>query len=139
MGNSNNWKHNFSIRGIKILDIGFIFICSAILSFLFSVGFNTVFTFDQSDYTNDKFGKFKLSLFLLFEFAILGICFYFIRVLVRMIPFPLDGVMGWNAPSDFSGYQHSKLKEYSSPYIIPLIMVLLLQDSLKKQLLFLIE
>ena len=56
-----------------------------------------------------------------------------------MIPFPLDEAKGWNAPINFTGYQHAKLKEYESPYIIPLIMVLLLQDSFKNQILFLMK
>lgn len=139
MNNSDNWKHEFSIRGIKILDIGFIFIMAAIISFTFSIGFNYVFKFNPNHYTNDIYGKIKLSCFILFQFAILGISFYLIRLIVRMIPFPLEGAKGWNAPINFTGYKHVKLKEYDSPYIIPLVMGLLLQDSFKNQMLFLMK
>jgi len=130
-----NWRHEFSIRSIKIMDIAFICVIASIFSYIFSLGFNNIFSFNKDNYIKSC-GKAKLGGMLLLEFALLGISFYIIRVIVRLVPFPLDGVKGWNAPPDFKGYDHCKLKEYNSPFVISLVMLLMLQDILKQKILF---
>ena len=96
-------KTDFVVRSIKIIDIGFI----ASLHF--------VSAFVVSEIIDRQFGKFnpkkadkksikRLFLEVISHVAALGIIVYFLRNLIELVPFPLDGI---------HGFSHKKLKELS--------------------------
>jgi hypothetical protein len=75
------------------------------------------------DESETEWQTYPISLFtlnLLFHFFLIGITVYLIRNVVGMIPYPLDGV---------AGYQHSRLKELGGGAVLT-FMVFLFQKNL---------
>lgn len=133
-----NIKHELSIRSLKMLDIGYLFMISSVVGYIFARLLSKIFKFDKSKYKNTKKDKFKLFIQILVEFAIIGIIIYIARQLVQTVPFPFDGWKGLDPPSNFIGYKHTSLKEYSNPYPIA-FFIILFQDNLKAKILYFTE
>jgi hypothetical protein len=128
-----NFIHDLSIRGIKILDISYIFIISALIGYIFARILSNLFPFNQESYTPNFKGKFKLAIEILLEFALIGVLIYIGRNLLEKIPFVFDGAKGINAPKEFKGFQHDKVKEVGDSRIIAFIIIMF-QDSLRAKL-----
>lgn len=131
-------KHELSIRGLKLIDIGYIFMISSVIGYIFGRLLSKIFKFDKTKYKNTKLDKFKLFIDILVEIAIIGIIIYLARQFIQVTPFPFNGWKGLDPPSDFKGYKHSSLKEYSNPYPIA-FFIILFQDSLKAKIMYFTE
>lgn len=117
-------KEEVTIRSIKILDIAYIFSFYAAAGFFLSILLERIFP----KYTKDKYDKMssaKLLIEICLQFAAIGIIVYIVKNLFELVPFPFDGIYG---------YEHLKVKEVSNA--MPLIYTILyFQDSLKDKLL----
>jgi hypothetical protein len=138
---SLNWKHEISIRGVKMLDISYLFTISSILGYIIARILSRVFKFDKNKYKKDENGnvlpKYKalLGLEILVEMSIIGIILYIARQFIQISKFPLDGWKGWNAPAGFGGFQHTKLKELQNPFPIS-FFILFFQDNFKAKIVY---
>jgi len=107
---------------VKLMDIGFTY------TYFFAIGLIVAKIFDYFysvvlDESETEWQTYPISLFtlnLLFHFFLIGITVYLIRNVVGMIPYPLDGV---------AGYQHSRLKELGGGAVLT-FMVFLFQKNL---------
>ncbi len=131
-------KHELSIRGLKLVDIGYLFMVSSVIGYIFARLLSKIFKFDKSKYKNTKKDKFKLLIDILVEIAIIGIIIYVARQFVQAAPFPFDGWKGIDSPPDFKGYNHKALREYSNPYPIA-FFIILFQDNLKAKIIYFTE
>lgn len=117
-------KEEFSIRTIKILDIAYIFSFYAAAGFFLSIILEKIFP----KYAEQKYKKYssaKLLVEICLQFAAIGIIVYIVKNLFELVPFPFDGIYG---------YEHMKVKELTNA--MPLIYTILyFQESLKDKLL----
>jgi hypothetical protein len=102
-----------SIRGIKLLDIGYITVLYFLLALLVSLVIDkAIVKPDVYKYEN------KSTSLLLFEVIcqvwLFGVFAYFAHNLVEKIPFPLHGVMGFN---------HLRVKELASTNIFFVVLL----------------
>jgi len=89
-----NYKKEAIVRGIKIVDIGFITTIYSLLGiFLAKVcdKFNGTFDKEKEDKKQISTILFEIILYLWF----IGVVIYIVRNVVPFIPFPLDGVYGF--------------------------------------------
>jgi len=90
-----NFKKEVILRSIKILDIGFITAIYLSLGiFLAKATDNVVGEFDEEK--ENKKPLWKIIIELIFYFWFIGIVIYLVRNVIPMIPFPLDGIVGFN-------------------------------------------
>ena len=136
----SNWQHEVSIRGVKMLDIGYLFATSSIIGYVFARILAHIFKFDKKYYEEklkNNYPKWKVNLQLIFEIiiemAIIGIVVYSGRQINQLLPFPLDGYKGLNPPQGFVGFRHKKLREWENPYPIA-FFIILFQDALKAKI-----
>ena len=134
----SNWKHEVSIRSIKMLDIGYLFFTSSVIGYISARLLSHFFRFDKSKYEKNIKGKIKLGLEIMIEMAIIGVVIYASRQIIQALPFPFDGHKGWNPPDGFVGFRHKKLREWENPYPIA-FFIILFQDSLKAKIAYFTE
>jgi len=123
---SNNTKKEIIIRSIKIIDIAYIFSVYAISGFFFSLLLDKIFpVYNEQKYKT--YSKSKIIIEICLQFAAIGIIVYLIKNLFELVPFPFEGIYG---------YEHKKVKELDNA--IPLTYtILFFQNSLKDKLLYL--
>ncbi len=134
----SNWKHEVSIRSIKMLDIGYLFAAASVVGYIVARTLSNIFKFDKNNYEKNTKGKIKLATEIILEMALIGIIIYASRQIIQALPFPLDGNKGWNAPQGFVGFRHKKLREWENPYPIA-FFIILFQESLKAKIAYLTE
>lgn len=103
----------FVIRGIKVIDIGYI------AAIYFSIGFATAMFIDYvlGPYDRnlaDRKSTLRLILEAILHIWVIGVLVYIARNIVEKIPFPLDGI---------HGFQHSRLKEIGSASFFSFIIM----------------
>ena len=128
-----NWKHDVSIRSIKMVDIGYLFAAASIVGYIVARFLSRLFPFDEKNYSDDLIGIAKLIVEIILEMALIGICIYASRQLVQALPFPFDGWKGFGYPEGFTGFKHKKLREWENPYPIAFFIVFY-QDALKAKI-----
>jgi hypothetical protein len=90
-----NYKKEAIIRSIKILDIGFI------TAIYFSLGLFLAKACDDvaGEFDEEKENQkplWKIIIELIFYFWFIGIVIYVVRNVIPLIPFPLDGMFGFD-------------------------------------------
>jgi hypothetical protein len=135
---TSNWKHEISIRTIKIVDIGYLFAAASVIGYISARILAHTFKFDKSRYEKNAKGKFKLAFEIIFEMSLIGMVVYASRQVIQALPYPLDGNKGWNPPEGFVGFRHKKLREWENPYPIA-FFIILMQDSLKAKIAYFTE
>jgi hypothetical protein len=110
------------IRSIKMLDIGILTVLYFTLGYIFSWLINKIYyNFDPNTSPN----KFLVFLEVCAQVFIIGILVYILRNLINLIPFPLEGIYG---------YQHSRVRELYSGGIAISFGVFYAQDNIKEKL-----
>lgn len=108
-----DFKHDILMRGIKILDIGYITVIYFVFAFITCIIYDKIL--GNYDVENDK-TKSLLSLWI--ETIILmwtiGVVIYIARNLIELIPFPLDG---------YKGFEHLKVKEIGEAFVYTQIIL----------------
>jgi hypothetical protein len=102
------------VRGIKILDIGYVTFIYFYFAFFISVGLDSLYgEFDPKE--EDKKSMPFISIEIAAHIWLLGVITYIVKNIVELIPYPLDGI---------SGFDHNKLKELHQPAIFSVVMVI---------------
>jgi hypothetical protein len=115
-------KKEAIIRSIKMLDIGILTILYFTLGYIFSWLINKIYyNFDP----NAKPMKFLVFLEVCCQIFVIGILVYIIRNVIELIPFPLEGIYG---------YQHSRVRELSSGGIALAFGLFYAQENIKAKL-----
>lgn len=84
-----------SIRGIKLFDIGYIAVIYFIAAMFFAKLFDEMYgTFDEKK--EKEKSVLRRTLELMGMMWLSGIVIYVVKNLVELIPFPLDGLFGFN-------------------------------------------
>lgn len=108
-----NYKKEFIIRSIKIIDIGFVtaiyFIIGLILAKLCD---KKLGKFDKKK--ADKKSIFQHIFELILYLWFIGVIIYIVRNLVPLIPFPLDGIYG---------FKHLAVKEVTSATVFSVAFI----------------
>jgi hypothetical protein len=114
--NQQTLKTDIILRSIKILDIAFITFLYG-LTALIMVVYLDKYVYVHVNFNTDTLDENKSNLMIFFEIliflAINGICAYFVRNLIQMIPFPFEGVYG---------FRHEKVNEVKTGAIIVVIL-----------------
>jgi len=114
--------NNLLVRLIKSIDISLISIYYLICGVLVSIAIERLFYSKKKDVD-----KVIIFIRILARTSLIGICAYFIRLIIKQIPFPLNGIMG---------YDHTRLKERFNGGIILAFSIVILQtgyvDDIKK-------
>lgn len=115
-------KREAIIRSIKMLDIGIITILYFTLGYTFSWLINKIYyNFDS----NKEPIKILVFLEVCCQIFLIGIITYILRNLIEFIPFPLEGIYG---------YQHSRVRELYSGGIALTFGIFYAQDNIKNKL-----
>ena len=115
-------KKEAVIRSIKMMDIGILTVLYFILGYIFSWLINKIYNnFDPNT------APLKILLFLEIcgQLFIIGILVYILRNLIELIPFPLEGIYG---------YQHTKVRELYSGGIALTFGIFYAQENIKEKL-----
>ena len=111
-----------SFLGVKLLDIGLVTMYYFVLAIAVARIIDTVAgKFIESDYKDVP--QWALFLEILLQLFIIGVIAYILRNIVSLIPFPLDGV---------AGYNHLRLKELEGGEIMPVLLILFQQNLFDK-------
>ena len=104
--------------GVKLLDIGltttYFFVIGLVCAKLFDLVYGK---FKKEDYKNVS--KAMLLLDILAHLFLIGIAAYVLRNIVGLIPFPLNGV---------AGFDHKRLKELSGGTVLAMILLFFQQN-----------
>jgi hypothetical protein len=113
---------------VKLLDIGLITVYFFVLGTLAAKGFDLLFgELDHEKYRNRPLWLLFIEIIL--HLFLLGVVAYALRNTVGLIPYPLDGV---------AGYNHFRLKELEGGEVMALVLVLF-QKNLRTKLLYFVN
>lgn len=111
---------------VKLLDIGLVTIYFFVLGLAAAKGFDSVMgEFKEENF--DDVPLWMLFLQIVTQLFALGIIAYVLRNVVKMIPFPLDGV---------AGFHHNRLKELDGGEVMALVLILFQRNLIDKVLYF---
>ena len=127
---TQSFGENLTLRSIKILDIGFIFIIYFVIGFLLVVLTDKIIgEFDPV--ANKMTSSTVIAMQLVLQFWIYGVLVYVLRNIVELIPFPLDGYKLGE-----STFEHKKVKELGSAWVFGYVY-LAYSTNMKSRLTFL--
>lgn len=113
---------------VKLLDIGLTTTYFFVIGLVFAKLFDLVYgKFKKDDYKTVN--KPMLLLDILAHLFLIGITAYILRNVIGLIPFPLDGV---------AGFQHKRLKELSGGTVLAMIL-LFFQQNLRDKITYFAE
>lgn len=112
-------------RTIKITDIAYVTVLFFIYAYTIGYYLNEFFTYI---YETEFEKKTNLILFceVISQIVCIGILSYIGRNVVQLIPFPLDGIIG---------YEHNRIKELTNGAFIPVFLIMF-QYSMQDKLAF---
>jgi len=120
---SKEAPYTLQFLGVKLLDIGLV----SVYFFVIGIAVAKVFDYIYGDFDKEKYEKHsKLRLFfeIVLHLFLLGVVAYLLRNIVERIPFPLDGL---------AGFDHGRLKELEGGHVMAIVMILFqknLQDKI---------
>jgi hypothetical protein len=118
-------EHDLLMRGIKLLDIGYINVLYVFVALVFAkITDHMMGKFDSAE--EIKKNKLRLTLEFIVALWTYGIAIYVARNFVGMIPFPLNG---------YQGFEHRLVKELGTATAFTFTFVLF-SDYIKNKLLF---
>jgi len=107
---------------VKLIDIGIVtvyyFVFGVIAAKLFDKFYGK---FDKEDY--EKKSTVLIFLEIILHLFLIGVSAYVLRNIVQLIPYPLEGV---------AGFQHRRLKELDGGYVLSVILVLFQKNLMSK-------
>ena len=110
---------------VKLFDIGFVTTIYFIIAIVFAKIFDYVYgKFNPEEYKNESL--WKLGTEIVIHIFLLAVLAYAMRNVVELIPFPLEGI---------AGFQHHRLKELEGGEIMALLMILF-QNNLHEKIEF---
>ena len=125
IGPGHTFWDELIIRSIKIIDIGYVTTIYFLSAFFVSIYLDKLYgKFDPKE--ADKKPKYIIYIEIILQFALLGILTYFARNIIEHLPFPLNGVRGYN---------HWQLKELTSASLFAVILILF-QTNLHDKLMY---
>ena len=111
---------------VKLLDIGLVTVYFFVLGLAAAKAFDGVMgDFDEENY--QKISMLQLFVEIVLQLFALGVISYVLRYIVRLIPFPLDGV---------AGFHHNRLKELDGGEVMALVLILFQHNLINKVLYF---
>lgn len=111
---------------VKLLDIGLVTIYFFVLGLAAAKGFDAIMgEFKEENF--DKVPIWRLFLEIVLQLFALGIIAYVLRNIVKLIPFPFDGV---------AGFHHNRLKELDGGEVMALVLILFQRNLIDKVLYF---
>jgi hypothetical protein len=111
---------------VKLLDIGLVTVYFFVLGLAAAKAFDGVMgDFDEENY--QKISMLQLFVEIVLQLFALGVISYVLRNIVRLIPFPLDGV---------AGFHHNRLKELDGGEVMALVLILFQHNLINKVLYF---
>ena len=113
---TTSFQHEAIIRSIKCVDISLIGIYYLVLGILFAMALNELFKETKKEKQMLKKSMPHLLLKLLMQTSLIMISVYIMRQIVKRIPFPLDGVCG---------YDHMRIKEINGAVIMAFVVITL--------------
>ena len=111
---------------VKLLDIGLVTIYFFVFGLAAAKGFDAI----MGDFKEENFNKvplWRLFLEIVVQLFALGIIAYILRNVVKLIPFPLDGV---------AGFHHDRLKELDGGEVMALVLILFQRNLIDKVIYF---
>ena len=119
---SHDVPYSALFLGVKLLDIGLVTMYYFVLAIAVARFIDTVGgKFIENEYKDVP--RWALFIEIILQLFAIGIVAYILRNIVSAIPFPLDGV---------AGYNHSRLKELDGGEIMPLILILFQKNLFEK-------
>jgi len=110
----------------KIIDIGLVTVYYFVFGLLFSWGIDSLLgKFEEDNYK--KMSTLRIMLEVLLQLFIIGIIIYILRNIVSAIPYPFEGL---------GGYEHARLKELDGGVVLAFV-VIFFQKNLNDKLLYL--
>lgn len=106
-------QHDLLMRGIKIIDIGYIIVMYFLFGFACAMMLDSVLGRYDKEHAQTK-STTRLTCETLVIMWCIGVVTYLVRNLAEAIPFPLDG---------FHGFQHSRVKELGSAAFFTFILM----------------
>jgi len=110
----------------KIIDIGLVTVYYFVFGLLFSWGIDSLLgKFEEENYK--KMSTLHIMLEVLLQLFVIGIIIYILRNIVSAIPYPFEGL---------GGYEHARLKELDGGVVLAFV-VIFFQKNLNDKLLYL--
>jgi hypothetical protein len=107
--------HELEIRGIKIIDIVYVTIINFLIGYYTTVGLDKLNSIIFGEIEEGvEYSKTKIMFDVLFQMALTGIVLYIETNIVASIPFPLNGV---------AGFDHSKLSELAGRSLLAVFLI----------------
>ena len=111
---------------VKLLDIGLVTMYFFVLGLAAAKVFdNMLGVFEEDNY--DNIPTWRLFLEIVVQLFFIGIVAYILRNVVKLIPFPFDGV---------GGFEHARLKELDGGEVMALVLILFQHSLIDKVLYF---
>ena len=107
---------------VKLADIGLVTVYYFVFGIIIAKGFDIIYgKFRKDDY--DKKSEIQIFLEIIVHLFLMGVIAYGLRNIVSAIPFPLEGV---------AGFQHSRLKELQGGAVLSIVLVFFQKNLMSK-------